>query len=127
MAAWICLLPSCKKDKGEISAPEFKSIVILYENDVHCSIDGYTKLRGLRDAISAADTSYVAVVSAGDFLQGALAGAYSHGEFIVQLMGRVGYDALTIGNHEFDYGMERLLELIPPTHEVVSKAAQVAL
>lgn len=29
-----------------------KSIVILYENDVHCGIDGYTKLAGLRDAIN---------------------------------------------------------------------------
>ena len=33
-----------------------KSIVILYENDVHCAIDGYTKLAGLRDAIAASDT-----------------------------------------------------------------------
>ena len=30
-----------------------KSVVILYENDVHCAIDGYAKLAGLRDAIAA--------------------------------------------------------------------------
>lgn len=41
--------------------------MILYENDVHCGIDGYTKLRGLRDAIVRADTSYVAIVSAGGY------------------------------------------------------------
>ena len=29
-----------------------KSIVILYENDVHCGIDGYKKMAGLRDAIN---------------------------------------------------------------------------
>jgi 2',3'-cyclic-nucleotide 2'-phosphodiesterase (5'-nucleotidase family) len=33
-----------------------KTIVILYENDVHCAIDGYTKLAGLRDAIAASDS-----------------------------------------------------------------------
>ena len=34
-----------------------KSIVILYENDVHCGIDGYTKIAGLRDAINNTDTA----------------------------------------------------------------------
>ena len=47
-----------------------KSIVILYENDVHCGIDGYTKMAGLRDAITQADTAYVGAVCVGDFLQG---------------------------------------------------------
>lgn len=37
---------------------------------MHCSINGYTKMRGLRDAFVNADTSYVALVSSGDFLQG---------------------------------------------------------
>ena len=45
-----------------------KSIVILYENDVHCGIDGYTKMAGLRDAIESQDTAYVGAVCCGDFL-----------------------------------------------------------
>ena len=40
-----------------------KSIVILYENDAHCGIDGYTKMAGLRDAINKADTAYAAATS----------------------------------------------------------------
>lgn len=90
-----------------------KSIVILYENDVHCNIDGYTKFVGLRDAIAQTDTSYVGMVSSGDYLQGALAGAISRGQYIVDIMRNVGYDAITLGNHEFDYLMPRMLELIP--------------
>ena len=43
-----------------------KSIVILYENDVHCGIDGYQKMAGLRDAINKSDTAYAAVVCCGD-------------------------------------------------------------
>ena len=90
-----------------------KSIVILYENDVHCDIDGYAQLRGLADAIQKSDTSYVGIVSSGDFLQGALAGAISRGQFIVDIMKNVGYDAITLGNHEFDYGTPRMVELLP--------------
>ncbi|MBQ9678332.1 MAG: hypothetical protein IJV44_09380 [Prevotella sp.] len=43
-----------------------RSIVILYENDVHCAVDGYAKLAGLRDAI--ADTADVCLVSNGDYV-----------------------------------------------------------
>lgn len=89
-----------------------KSIVILYENDVHCAIDGYTKLAGLRDAIAASDTAWVAVVSSGDFLQGSVAGALSEGQYIIDIMRHVGYSAVTLGNHEFDYGGARLQTLL---------------
>ena len=62
-----------------------KTIVILYENDVHCAIDGYTKLAGLRDAIAASDTAYVGNTSSGDMLNGALPGIISHGQYIVDI------------------------------------------
>ena len=100
------------RDSVPSSGPQ-KSIVILYENDVHCAIDGYTKLAGLRDAIAASDTAYVAVTSSGDFLNGTLPGTVSAGEYIVDIMRRVGYDAVTIGNHEFDFGSSRMIELMP--------------
>lgn len=90
-----------------------KTIVILYENDVHCAIDGYTKLAGLRDAIAASDTAYVGITSSGDMLNGALPGIISHGQYIVDIMRNVGYDAITIGNHEFDFGVPRMMELLP--------------
>lgn len=73
-----------------------KSIVILYENDVHCGIDGYAKLAGLRDAIAAADTSWVGVTSSGDFLNGDVAGAISRGQYIVDIMRHVGSDSHTL-------------------------------
>ena len=55
--------------------------------------------------------SNVGVVSSGDFVQGGTLGAVSKGEYIVQLMNRVGYDAIALGNHEFDYHIPRLMEL----------------
>lgn len=85
-------------------------IIILYENDVHCSIDGYAKIAGLKDELSH-ENEYVGVVSSGDYIQGGTAGTVSKGEYIVNLMNIVGYDAAALGNHEFDYKIDRLLEL----------------
>lgn len=86
------------------------SIVILFDNDVHCGIDGYAKLAGLRDAVR--DTAWTAVASCGDFLQGGTAGAISKGQYIVDIMKHVDYTAVTLGNHEFDYKMPRMFELL---------------
>ena len=91
------------------AAPK-KSIVILYENDVHCAINGYQTLAGLRDAI--ADTAYVAVTSSGDFVQGGTAGAISRGQYVADIMRTVGYDAITLGNHEFDYPVAHTAQLL---------------
>lgn len=87
-----------------------RSIVILYENDVHCAISGYEVLAGLRDAIR--DTAYVAVVSSGDFIQGGTAGAISRGEYIADIMREVDYDVITLGNHEFDYPVAHSKKLL---------------
>lgn len=87
-----------------------RSIVVLFDNDVHCSIDGYARLAGLRDAV--ADTAWTAVVSCGDYLQGGTVGAISKGQYIVDVMRQVGYTAVTLGNHEFDYKMPRMFELL---------------
>lgn len=94
------------------SAKQDKSIVILYENDAHCGIDGYTRMAGLRDAINKSDTAYACVVCSGDFLQGGTPGAISRGQYIVDIMRNVGYSAITLGNHEFDYGVPRMKELL---------------
>ena len=80
------MLTSCNKNEVP---QQPKSIVILYENDVHCAIDDYAKLAGLRDAIRAADTAWVAVVSSGDFLQGGVVGSLSEGGYIIDIMRQV--------------------------------------
>lgn len=86
-------------------------IVILYENDVHCAVEGYSKLLALKKELSAVCNN-VGVVSVGDYVQGSSLGAASKGEYIVNLMNLVGYDAVTLGNHEFDYKIDRLNELV---------------
>lgn len=86
-------------------------IVILYDNDVHCNVDGYEDMAAIKKEMKS-QTKYVSVVSCGDYLQGDVIGAISKGKAIVQIMNKVGYDVVTIGNHEFDYGIPRLKSLV---------------
>lgn len=94
-----------------LGAPAGEDIVILYENDVHCAVEGYSKLSAMKKQLQKTH-DHVAVVSSGDYLQGSSLGAVSQGAYIVELINLVGYDALALGNHEFDYKLPRLEELM---------------
>lgn len=90
-----------------------QDIVVLYTNDVHCGVDdniGYAGLALYKKEMEA-QTPYVALVDAGDAVQGAPIGTLSDGGYIIDIMNYVGYDFAIPGNHEFDYGMPRFLEL----------------
>lgn len=86
------------------------NIVILYDNDVHCAVDGYAKMAGVKN-VCKTQTPYVSVVSCGDFAQGDVIGTLSEGTSIVKIMNQVGYDVVVFGNHEFDYGFHTMEEL----------------
>ena len=93
-----------------VFAKDSETIVILFDNDVHCAVEGYSKLAAMKNELKS-EYEYVGVVSSGDFVQGGTLGAVSKGEYIVELMNLVGYDAIAPGNHEFDYTISRLTEL----------------
>ena len=95
---------------GVVYAKDNDTIVILYENDVHCAVEGYSKLAAMKNELMES-YRHVGVVSVGDYIQGSSLGAISKGEYIIDLMNLVGYDAVTLGNHEFDYKLPRLNEL----------------
>ena len=86
------------------------SLVVLYDNDVHCAVDGYARMAGLRDSLRRAKRD-VLVVSCGDFVSGSPLGAVSRGEYIVRIMNAAGYDYVALGNHECDYRIPQLLRL----------------
>ncbi|MCQ2197555.1 MAG: bifunctional metallophosphatase/5'-nucleotidase [Bacteroidaceae bacterium] len=94
----------------KVAKTQDKTIVVLFENDAHCNIDGYQKMAGMRDAIQ--DTAYCCLVSSGDYLQGGTAGAISNGQYIADIMRNMNYTAITLGNHEFDFGMARMKEIM---------------
>ncbi|MCR5121638.1 MAG: hypothetical protein K6B74_04385 [Ruminococcus sp.] len=55
-----------------------------------------------------AEHENVLLVDAGDAIQGTSIGSISEGEYIISMMNKVGYDAATLGNHEFDYSVSVL-------------------
>ena len=84
------------------------TIAILYTNDVHTYIDGvlsYDVIAALK-ADLANQYDNVLLVDAGDHAQGTAYGSMDKGETIIKLMNAAGYDLATLGNHEFDYGMD---------------------
>lgn len=103
----------CSAVGGSALAADSKDIVILYTNDVHCAVDdniGYAGLAAYRTDILKT-SNYVSLVDAGDALQGGVLGTLSKGEYLVNIMNKLGYNVIVPGNHEFDYGMSRFLEL----------------
>ncbi len=92
------------------SATMENSIVILHSNDVHGAIDGYAKAAALKEACQEAG-AYVLLFDAGDFIQGDPTVSASQGKTAIELMNMAGYDAATLGNHEFDYGYPNMQEL----------------
>ena len=84
--------------------------IILHSNDVHGAVAGYTYMRGLK-AQFRDQGAEVVLVDAGDYSQGTTYVSVSKGKDAVKMMNKVGYDVVTLGNHEFDYGMDRFFEL----------------
>lgn len=99
---------------AEKDAPLFQQdVMVLFTSDVHCGIEsnfGYAGLAMVRDAYKNAGY-HVLLVDNGDSIQGEPVGTMTTGEANIKLMNAVGYDIATMGNHEFDYGMERFFEL----------------
>ena len=85
------------------AAPK-EDITILHTNDVHCDYEKYAKVATLHKS---ADL----LVDAGDHVQGGVIGTLSKGEYIVDIMNYLKYDAAVPGNHEFDYGMDQFLHI----------------
>ena len=97
----------------ESSVPaEERDLVILFTSDVHCGIDqgwGYTGLYAAKENL---EKDYnVLLVDDGDAIQGEPIGTMTKGEAVIDIMNTMGYDVAIPGNHEFDYGVDRFLEL----------------
>ena len=108
----LTLMLSCAAFAQEAAPALQKDLVILYTSDVHCGIDqgwGYAGLYAVKESLS--KDNYVLLVDDGDAIQGEPIGTMTKGEAIIDIMNAVGYDIAIPGNHEFDYGMERFLEL----------------
>lgn len=103
---------------------DFARISILHTNDMHCHIEpfpesdsrnggkgGMTRLSGLIEQLKA-ENQNTFLFDAGDMFQGTPYFNYYKGELMLKMMSKMGYDAGTIGNHEFDNGLEGIKNVL---------------
>ena len=90
-------------------------LVILHTNDVHgravgkADIIGYNRIAMVKQELQQLGAS-VLLLDAGDFSQGMPIVNIEQGKQAVAFMNATGYDAATLGNHEFDWGVDVLLQ-----------------
>ena len=110
----LVLLAACP-GAGEVAPPtppqpatEPVTISIVGTTDVHGHLEALPVFGGyvqrLRD--QRAEDGGVVLVDAGDLFQGTLASNLNQGQAVIAAYGAIGYDAVAIGNHEFDFGPE---------------------
>ncbi len=88
-------------------------LVILHTNDSHGRVNdnlGFGSVAFAKKTLEAAGAT-VLLLDAGDTLYGLPFATVSEGASVIELMNAAGYDAMTPGNHDFNYGYERLTEL----------------
>ncbi|WP_430885083.1 5'-nucleotidase C-terminal domain-containing protein [Fusibacter sp. JL216-2] len=92
-------------------------ITIVHTNDTHSRIDegkydgmGFAKIATKVEELRAQNPNLL-LLDAGDTFHGQTIATLVEGESIVTIMNAMQYDAMTAGNHDFNYGQERLLEL----------------
>ncbi len=110
-----------------------QKLVILHTNDMHSKLTGFgpelaytpmsinddntrggfARLATLFNQEKQKNPKTTLIVDAGDFLMGTIFHADEQNEgFQLRLMKKMGYDFVTLGNHEFDFGPEALAKII---------------
>ena len=101
------------------------TLCILHTNDMHSRIDPFpgnaARWAGLGGMARRAalikrirsEQPHVLLLDSGDIFQGTPYFNYYGGELELRLMSKMGYDAATIGNHDFDNGIGGLLGMMP--------------
>ena len=111
LAFTLCVGVLAEEPAAEPAGEMAGQIVILHTNDVHGAIDGYAKVAALKAEYEAKGAE-VLLMDAGDYIQGTTSVSVSKGATAVELMNLAGYDLATLGNHEFDYGMDNLQTIL---------------
>lgn len=106
----------------DVHAAAEKEIVLFHTNDTHARVEegkyagmGFAKIATYIKEQKAKNPNML-VVDAGDTFHGQTIATLVKGESIVKIMNQIGYDAMAAGNHDFDYGKDRLVELAGMTN-----------
>lgn len=118
--ALLAAIPAPGPEQAKETA-EAEYVTILHTNDVHSRVEGndqdqigYPKLATL--VKGARENGPTLLLDAGDTLHGMAFANLEKGLSVVKLMNMLGYDAMAPGNHDFNYGFDRLKELEKEMH-----------
>lgn len=104
-----------------IAKPDLIKVTLLHTNDWHSRIEAFPKDGGKYAGMGGAATraalikkiraeeEHVLLLDAGDIFQGTPYFNFFEGELEYKLMSEMGYDAATLGNHDFDNGIEGII------------------
>lgn len=103
---------------------ELTKLTILHTNDMHCHLEpfpetdaeypgqgGIVRIAAMVNKFRQENQNLL-LLDAGDMFQGTPYFNYYKGDLIVKIMSKMGYDAGTIGNHEYDNGLDDILSAI---------------
>ena len=113
LALVIFFIFGCGKAKKE-----FQSLKVISVNDVHGALEesddnyGMAGLSWYVNQEREKEEQAVLVLGAGDMFQGTAISNYTYGENVIEVMNEIGFNAMTIGNHEFDWGLNTVLEYV---------------
>ena len=86
-------------------------VVVLHTNDTHSHVDdgivAFSEIAAERARLEAAGENVI-LVDAGDYVQGTALGGFDSGRSVIDIMNAAGYKVATLGNHEFDYGIDTM-------------------
>lgn len=111
-----------------LEAQTVKRVVILHTNDTHSRIEPLPKNESTNPNTAGVvrratyidqvrkENKNVLLFDAGDFVQGTPYFNLFRGEVEIGAMNRMKYDAGTLGNHEFDYGLDALADIVKKAH-----------
>jgi len=95
-----------------VESESLRHIVILYTNDIHGHLEASESNSG-SEGISARwqqegydGGKHFLVLDGGDMWTGPVLSTYFQGQSTIDIMNALGYDAVAIGNHDFDFGLE---------------------
>lgn len=101
-------------DLSDILNSEYRDIVIYSLNDFHGALNqdegefGMSRIAAYLKKEQAKEYQTTIILSAGDMFQGSALSNYKYGLDVINIMNYINFDAMTLGNHEFDWGLDKM-------------------
>ena len=107
-----CTVCGRELQRGAIPVLEGARTVELYAiNDCHGQVDKMPATAGYL-AQQKNNNPNTVLINSGDMFQGSMESNSNYGQLLADCMDEVGFDCLTYGNHEFDWGLDKVRDLV---------------